>query len=120
MYDTLLVVLYVASGIAASWEARRKGYDDWLFLVLGILLGPILLIIMLFLRPRPLHVGTPVRPAARIALDDGRVLTPSHVSVVREVRELDGAHLCRITGPAGTSHWVSQEALSRVRVPRGH
>ena len=64
MTDVLLVMLYVAAGIAAAWDARRKGYDDRVFLVLGIILGPILLIIMWLLKPKPLAVGTPVRPAA--------------------------------------------------------
>ncbi len=117
MYDTLVVVLYVAAGIAASWEARRKGYNDWLFLALGVALGPILLIIMWLLKPRRLEVGTPVRPAARIALDDGRVIPTSHVSVVREVDVMDGATVCRITAPGGSSHWVAQEALTRVGKP---
>lgn len=114
MYDILLVALYVAAGIAASWEARRKGYSEWPFLVLGIVLGPVLLIVMWFLTPRRLEVGTPVRPAARIALDDGRFLPTSHVSVVREVAVLDGTAVCRITAPGGSSHWVAQEALSRL------
>ena len=117
MYDTLVVVLYVAAGIAASWEARRKGYNDWLFLALGVALGPILLIIMWLLKPRRLEVGTPVRPAARIALDDGRVIPTSHVSVVREVDVIDRATVCRITAPGGSSHWVAQEALTRVGKP---
>ena len=59
MTDVLLVALYVAAGIAAAWDARRKGYDDRLFLVLGIILGPILLIIMWLLKPKPLAVARP-------------------------------------------------------------
>jgi hypothetical protein len=117
VYDVLLVLLYVAAGIAASWEARRKGYNEWLFLVLGIVLGPILLIIMWLLKPRRLEIGTPVRPAARIQLEDGRVIPVSHVSVVREVTVIDGATVCRITAPGGSSHWVAQEALTRLGKP---
>ena len=76
MTDLLLLVLYLSAGIAAAWEARRKGYDDRLFLVLGVVLGPIALLGMLLLRARPLQVGTVVRPAAPIALDDGRRIRP--------------------------------------------
>jgi hypothetical protein len=113
--DVLLIVLYVSAGIAAAWEARRKGYDDRLFLVLGIALGPLALLLMLLLRQRQLQVGTVVRPAAPIALEDGRRIRPSHVSVVREVAVRDGEVLCRITGPDAAPHWVAQEALTRVR-----
>jgi hypothetical protein len=113
--DVLLLVLYVSAGVAAAWEARRKGYDDRLFTVLGVVLGPIALLLMLLLRPRQLEVGTVVRPAAPIALEDGRRIRPSHVSVVREVAVVDGVALCRITGPDTGSHWVAQEALTRVR-----
>ncbi|SDS23049.1 hypothetical protein SAMN04488543_1329 [Friedmanniella luteola] len=115
MTDVLLIALYVSAGIAAAWEARRKGYDDRLFLVVGLVLGPVALLLMLLLPPRALQVGTVVRPAAPIALEDGRRLRPSHVSVVREVAVLDGAVLCRITGPDAAPHWVAQEALTRVR-----
>lgn len=110
----LLVALYVAAGIAAAWEARRKGYHDLLFLVLGVLLGPILLLIMLFLPPRPLRIGQPVRPAAPISLEDGRRIRPNHVTVVRAIKEVDGELVCLISAPNGTQHWVAQEALSRV------
>jgi hypothetical protein len=115
MTDVLLVILYVAAGIAAAWDARRKGYDDRLFLLLGLLLGPILLIAMWFLKPRPLAVGTPVRPAAPISLDDGRTIPPSHVSVVRATTVIDGTPVCQITAPDSSKHWVAQEALTRVR-----
>ena len=115
MTDLLLLVLYLSAGVAAAWEARRKGYDDRLFLVLGVVLGPIALLGMLLLRTRPLHVGTVVRPAAPVALDDGRRIRPSHVSVVREVSVVDGVQVCRITAPDGGAHWVAQEALTRVR-----
>lgn len=115
MTDALLVALYVAAGIAAAWDARRKGYDDRLFLVLGIVLGPILLIIMWFLKPKPLAVGTPVRPAAPITLDDGRKIPPSHVTVVRATTVLDDTLVCQITAPDASRHWVAQEALTRVR-----
>lgn len=111
----LLVALYVAAGIAAAWDARRKGYDDRLFLVLGILLGPLLLIVMWFLKPKPLAVGTPVRPAAPITLDDGRRISPSHVSVVRATSVIDDTPVCQITAPDASRHWVAQEALSRIR-----
>jgi hypothetical protein len=112
--NVLLVVLYVAAGVAAAWEARRKGYHDLIFTVLGVLLGPILLLIMLFLPPRPLKVGQAVRPAAPIALEDGRRIRPNHVTVVRDVKEVGGELVCLITSPDGTRHWVAQEALSRV------
>ena len=115
MTDALLVILYVAAGIAASWEARRKGYDDRLFLVLGIILGPILLLIMWLLKPKALAVGTPVRPAAPITLDDGRRIPPSHVSVVRNTSVIDNTLVCEITAPDSSRHWVAQEALTRVR-----
>ncbi|GAB3755089.1 hypothetical protein [Microlunatus parietis] len=112
--NVLLVVLYVAAGVAAAWEARRKGYHDLIFTVLGVLLGPILLLIMLFLPPRPLKVGQTVRPAAPIALEDGRRLRTNHVTVVRAVKVVDGELVCLITSPEGSRHWVAQEALSRV------
>lgn len=115
MTDALLVMLYVAAGIAAAWDARRKGYDDRVFLVLGIILGPILLIIMWFLKPKALAVGTPVRPAAPITLDDGRKILPSHVSVVRATSIIDNTLVCQITAPDTSRHWVAQEALTRVR-----
>jgi len=113
--DVLLVILYVAAGIAAAWDARRKGYDDRLFLLLGLLLGPVLLIIMWFLKPKPLAIGTPVRPAAPIALDDGGKIPPSHVSVVRATTVIDHTLVCQITAPDASLHWVAQEALTRVR-----
>ena len=115
MTDALLVALYVAAGIAAAWDARRKGYDDRLFLVLGIILGPILLIIMWLLKPKPLAVGTVVRPAAPIALDDGNKIPPSHVSVIRATSVIDDTLVCEITAPDSSRHWVAQEALTRVR-----
>ena len=115
MTDILLVVLYVSAGLVAAWDARRKGYDDRVFLVLGIILGPILLIGMWFLKPRPLAVGTPVRPAAPIALDDGSKIAPTHVSVVRATSIIDGTLVCQITAPDASKHWVAQEALTRVR-----
>ncbi|GAA2098043.1 hypothetical protein GCM10009841_10760 [Microlunatus panaciterrae] len=115
--STLLVLLYVSTGVAAAWEARRKGYHDLLFLLLGVALGPILLLVMLVLKPRPLAVGQPVRPAAVIRLDDGRRIPPSHVSVVRAVSVADGEIICQITAPGGSRHWVAQEALSRVGRP---
>lgn len=118
--NVLLVVLYVAAGIAAAWEARRKGYHDLVFTLVGVALGPITLLLMLFLPPRPLKVGQPVRPAAPIELSDGRRIRPTHVSVVRAVKEVDGELVCLITAPEGTRHWVAQEALSRVhRRPGG-
>jgi hypothetical protein len=113
--DVLLVILYVAAGIAAAWDARRKGYDDRLFLILGLLLGPILLIVMWFLKPKSLAVGTPVRPAAPIALEDGRKIPPTHVSVVRATSVIDDTLVCQITAPDASLHWVAQEALTRVR-----
>ena len=119
MYDVLLVMLYVAAGIAAAWEARRKGYDDWLFLGLGILLGPLLLIVMWLLKPRRLAVGTVVRPAAPIQLDDGGRIPPSHVSVVRAVTEIAGVTVCQISAPDRSLRWVAQEALTRIRTRDG-
>lgn len=115
MTDVLLVVLYLTAGLVAAWDARRKGYDDRLFLILGVLLGPILLIAMWFLKPKPLAVGTPVRPAAPIVLDDGRKIPPTHVSVVRATSVIDNTLVCRITAPDASPHWVAQEALTRVR-----
>ena len=115
MTDVLLVILYVAAGIAAAWDARRKGYDDRLFLILGIVLGPILLIAMWFLKPKPLAVGTPVRPAAPIALDNGTKIPPTHVSVVRATSVIDDTLVCQITAADASLHWVAQEALTRVR-----
>ena len=115
MTDALLVILYVASGIAAAWEARRKGYDDRLFLVGGILLGPLALLLMLFLPVRSLAVGTRVRPAAPIALDAGGRIPPRHVTVVGAVDVFDGVPVCRVAAPDGSEHWVAQEALTRVR-----
>jgi hypothetical protein len=115
--DVLLVVLYLTAGLVAAWDARRKGYDDRLFLILGVLLGPILLIAMWFLKPKPLAVGTPVRPAAPIVLDDGRKIPPTHVSVVRATSVIDNTLVCRITAPDASPHWVAQEALTRVRGP---
>ncbi|MGI8456905.1 MAG: hypothetical protein ACR2LI_02160 [Propionibacteriaceae bacterium] len=112
---TLLVLLYVAAGVAAAWEARRKGHDDLLFLVIGVVLGPIALIGMWFLPRTALAVGTPVRPAAKITLDDGRIIPTRHVSVVRAAKVIDGEQVCLITAPSGTQHWVAQEALSRLR-----
>ncbi|GAA3620113.1 hypothetical protein [Microlunatus ginsengisoli] len=115
MTDVLLVVLYVTAGIVAAWDARRKGYDDRVFLVLGIVFGPLLLIVMWFLKPKPLAVGTPVRPAAPITLDDGSKIPPSHVTVVRATTVIDNTLVCRITAPDASPHWVAQEALTRVR-----
>ena len=117
MLDVLLVVLYLSAGLAASWEARRKGYSDWLFLALGVLFGPVALIGLWFLKPRQLAVGTPVRPAARIQLDRGGVIPPSHVSVVRAVRVMDGQVVCQITAPDHSLHWVAQEAVTRLGKP---
>ena len=107
--------MYVASGIAAAWEARRKGYDDWLFLGVGVLLGPLTLLVLLVLPGRRLAVGTRVRPAAPIALASGGRIPTSHRSVVSEVSEIDGVPVCQISGPDGEPHWVAQEALTRVR-----
>lgn len=115
--STLLVLLYVSAGVAAAWEARRKGYNDMIFMVLGILLGPLLLLVMLFISPKALQVGQPVRPAGVIRLDDGRTIKPSHVTVVRDVSTSDGEIICLITGPDGGKHWVAQEALSAVSKP---
>jgi hypothetical protein len=115
--DVLLVALYVTAGIVAAWDARRKGYDDRLFLILGIVFGPILLIVMWFLEPKPLAVGTPVRPAAPIALDDGRKIAPTHVTVVRATTVIDNTLVCQITAADKSLHWVAQEALTRVRHP---
>ena len=99
MTDVLLVILYITAGLVAAWDARRKGYDDRLFLILGVLLGPILLIAMWFLKPRPLPVGTPVRPAAPITLEDGRKIPPTHVSVVRATEVMENTLVCQITAP---------------------
>lgn len=117
MYATLLVLLHVASGIAAGWDARRKGYPDWLFLVLGVVMGPLFLIIMWFLKPKGLQIGTPVKPVAKITLDSGAVIPASHVTVVRAVSVIDGAIVCLVTAPGGSRHWVAQEALTRVGRP---
>ena len=65
--------------------------------------------------PKPLAVGTPVRPAAPIALDDGRKIPPSHVSVIRATSVIDDTLVCEITAPDASRHWVAQEALTRVR-----
>lgn len=113
----LLLALYVAAGVAAGWDARRKGYDDLVFMIIGITLGPIALLGMWFLPPKALRVGTPVRPAAAITLGDGRRIKTSDVSVVREVAVVDGEPVCLITAPSGTRHWVAQESLSRVGRP---
>ena len=59
MTDVLLVMLYLAAGIAAAWYARRKGYDDRLFLILGVILRPILLIAMWFLLARSIPWSGP-------------------------------------------------------------
>lgn len=118
MTTVLLVALYVSFGIAATWGARRKGYSDMMFLVLGIVFGPLALIALWFVRPRQLQVGTPVRPAAPIRLEDGGVIRPAHVSVVRAVSVIDGEVVCQITARDRTLHWVAQEALTRVGRPQ--
>ncbi len=115
MTDVLVVVLYLTAGLVAGWEARRKGYDDRIFPVLGLLFGPLMLLVMLLLRPRPLAVGTLVRPVAPIQLDDGGTIPRGHVSVVRGAEVVDATIICRITAPDGSPHWVAQEVLSRVR-----
>ncbi len=117
MTTALLVALYASFGIAAAWDARRKGYDDTVFLMLGIVFGPLALMALWFVRPRRLEVGTPVRPAAPIALEGGGVIPPAHVSVVRAVSVMDGEPVCQITARDRTLHWVAQEALSRVGRP---
>jgi hypothetical protein len=114
MTDVLLVVLYLTAGLVAGYEARRKGYDDWLFLGLALVLGPVMLLGMLFLPARPLAVGTPVRFVAPVQLDSGGRIPSGHVSVVREVDVIDGTRVCRITAPDRSAHWVSQEVLSRA------
>lgn len=113
----LLLALYIAAGVAAGWDARRKGYDDLLFMIIGIILGPIALLGMWFLPPKALKIGTPVRPAAPIVLEDGRRIKTSDVSVVREVAVADGEIVCLIIAPSGSRHWVAQESLSRVGRP---
>lgn len=113
----LLIALYVAAGVAAGWDARRKGWDDLVFTSIAVLLGPIALLGMWFLPPRALRIGTPVRPAAAITLDDGRRIRTSDVSVVRDVAVIDGEPVCLITAPSGSRHWVAQEVLSRVGRP---
>ena len=110
----LIVALYVAAGIAAGWDARRKGWDDRVFMIIGIALGPIALLGMWLLPPRALKIGTTVRPAAAITLADGGRIGPRHVSVVRDVAVVDGEPVCLITSPSGGRHWVAQEALSRT------
>ena len=120
MMWALLLALYVAAGVAAGWDARRKGYDDLLFMIIGIVLGPIALLGMWLLPPKALKIGTPVRPAAAIVLDDGRRIRTSDVSVVREVAVAEGETVCLITAPSGSRHWVAQEALSRVGRPIRH
>ncbi len=110
----LLIALYVTAGVAAGWDARRKGWDDLVFTAIAVVLGPIALIGMWLLPVRALRIGTPVRPATAITLDDGRRIKPSDVSVVRDVGVIDGEPVCLITAPSGSRHWVAQEALSRV------
>ena len=117
MPEMLLVLLYGASGVAAAWEARRKGYRETIFVVLALLLGPITLLAMWLLKPRSLEVGTPVRPAAPIQLEDGGRIPPSHVTVVRDVSVVDGTVICLVTAPDRSRHWVAQEALTRVGRP---
>jgi len=114
--DVLLIALYLTAGLVASWDARRKGYPDWPFLIVAMLLGPIALLGMWLLKPRHLPVGTPVRPAAPIMLTDGRKIAPSHVSVVRAVNIIDDTMVCQITAADQTLHWVAQEALKPVPV----
>ncbi|MBA8793200.1 hypothetical protein FHX74_000794 [Friedmanniella endophytica] len=114
----LLVALYVAAGIAAGWDARRKGWDDRIFMIITVVLGPIALLGMWFLPPKALRIGQPVRPASTITLDDGRQLKPGFVTVVRDTAVVDGEPVCLITAPSGSRHWVAQEALSRVGQPR--
>lgn len=118
MTQALLVALYVSFGIAAAWDARRKGYSDTLFLILGVIFGPLALIVLWFVKPRRLEVGTPVRPAAPIQLEGGGVIPPGHVSVVRNVSVVDGEVVCQITARDRTLHWVAQEALTRVGRPQ--
>lgn len=114
--DVLLVVLYLTAGLVAAWDARRKGYRDWPFMIAGLALGPIALLGMWLLKPRPLRVGTPVRPAAPIQLENGARIKPSHVSVVRAVDIIDDTMVCQITAADHTLHWVAQEALKPVPV----
>jgi len=114
--DVLLIALYLTAGLVASWDARRKGYRDWPFLIIAMLLGPIALLGMWLLKPRHLQVGTPVRPAAPITLADGRKIKPSHVSVVRAVDIIDDTMVCQISAADRTLHWVAQEVLQPVPI----
>lgn len=114
MYEVLIIVLYVAAGLAAAWDARRKGYDDRIFMIIAFLLGPITLIGMWFLKPKPLKIGTVVRPVTAIRLDDGKRIPASHISVVRETTVIDGYFVCQISAPDQSLHWVAQEALKRL------
>ena len=115
MTDVLLVVLYLPPAWLRPGTPGARATTTGCSLILGVLLGPILLIAMWFLKPKPLAVGTPVRPAAPIALDDGRKIPPTHVSVVRATSVIDDTLVCQITAPDASLHWVAQEALTRVR-----
>lgn len=114
MADILLALVYASCGVLAGWEARRKGYSDWLFLILGLFFGPLALVGSWFLRQRRLEVGTPVRATVPIQLEDGSTIPTRHVSVVRRVRDVDGVTVCQITAEDRSLHWVVQEGLIRL------
>jgi hypothetical protein len=114
MVEIAVIALYFACGAAVGGEARRKGYSYGLFLVLGLIFGPLTLIGMWLLPVRQLEVGTPVRTAAPIELEDGGLIPPRHVTVVRRVRDMDGVVVCQISAPDSSLHWVAADGLTRL------
>lgn len=80
----LLVIMWLVCAFAAGAVAHRKGYSQWIWLVLGLLLGPIPLLLMACLSDNRRRRSCPycaesILPAAIVCRHCGRDLEATDI-----------------------------------------
>lgn len=109
------VVLFVGAWLAFAYIPARiaasKGRSFVGFYIAGLFcFFPALIVAMAASRPN-IREGDIVRVTHRVDLDEGGSIPIGHAAKVLEVDVIDGEPVVLVTGPAGSSHWISMKAV---------
>ena len=109
----ILLGVWLVIGAAAADIAKKKGYSQGGFLVVGLVLGLLGVALALILPSRPSHItpGSVAIFSEKYRLKSGNVCTRGMATKVHEVDVKAGKPAALIDAPNGTRCWVPLSVL---------